>query len=356
MKEKRANRIKEKILLKQNPTPPNKERHTPTFPGFASPLTGLALEAGGTCFPGENVLWLTILGAHLGRFPVKSAQFAPSPLMCSSLSGKRGAFSIINQQNIAIQLVRAFYIIALLLKNGGRVLLISESDEKTLPRQIILEGGKNTPDHEEFQQVVSGERLIISQGLWKAGTCSNWLQICKKVWNWSHCQQFFALSGGKSGGEREKTLERRKQYFQQATPFPRIGRDRWSSAQESRHPDRQRFFSKKNNVTPALLYYSKKPDLICVLTSGKTSSLIGEAQALKVPLLYLADTDFNLIHCNSTPSVKAASLINQSFRQPYMYTNGAYPWIANGDCFSFPFFLSSLLAQLVCCNKKREKG
>ena len=368
---------KDTILLKRSATPPRKEKYIPES-AFISPVTGLAQKKRGdkerlipapAIFPRESVLWLLILGAHMGRFPVKSANFPPSPLMEGHLSGKRGAFSLVNQQNISVQLIRAFYIIAVLLKKGARILLINDGDDRNLPKQIFPSYRRRLGHYEQNQQkqVVSGERLIISQGAWKAGTCSNWLEICKKVWNWSHCKQFLAHSP--RGKDRGIILGREKQFFQQSiSPDPQGKRRGTKERRTAKYPQVGKPFVKgnretfaeqwKKNLDVPLLYYTKKPDLILLLTGKKNSSLIVEAQALKVPLLYMADTDFSEIQhtfasSSDTPLSSIGCKIKTRLGQRSLFANASYACVGNSDSFPLSFLLSSLLSQIVSSGNKK---
>ena len=266
--------------------------------------------------------YITLLTSHLGALPAKSAQFTLSPLMESKLSAQRNGLSVIAYENIKIQLIKVLYSIASILRSRARILIIDPTD---LSKQVIL-------DSQVKGGVASRGDLIFSQGPWKAGTCSNWSQVQRKIWNWAHSLQFFGHSKRKLGDSVERVLQKKETSL-------------WSGRK-----------CLENNSTPGKrrgwleprLFYEKKPDLILLLTSEKNRSLIGEAQALKVPLIYLADTDFNDISYKfalERPGYTFAGGEKRFHRiQP---SGGAYPWIINSESFSFHFLFSSLLAQLL---------
>ena len=304
-----------------------------------SPLMGLVPRKTANSLPGKIALQLTLLGAHLGRIPVRSAHLFPSPLMCSSLSGERQNSSIINHQNIMTQLVFLLYSVACILKNGGRVLVLDCNQEKNWSAPFLLQCAGAT---QNGGGRVCGAGFIVNRGEWKAGNCSNWSQISRRVWNWEHSQRFFKNTFLGPGWGTEKTpqdggflseinpwLQRKKESFQTCSlleggilctqerkPLP-VSRTGLS------------FIPKQKSIR---MHWTKKPDCILVLGGEKDFSLISEAQALKVPLVYLANTDFNHIHYKFIP-------------QRHALNNGAYPFIANSDSFSFHFLISFLLTQ-----------
>lgn len=257
-------------------------------------------------FPTSPAVWLTACGAHLGRKPVKSAQCKTTPLTHGKLSGRRGAFPIVNNLQIATQLLRTFFIVALLLEKGARVLLINDD---TATAQIMTRHNSTSPRCS----------LVTCKSL-GAGSCSNWLQICQGIWNWAHCQQLFSHSQSLKRGEGFL-----KKQQTGVTGLTTMG-----------------------GSSPRL-YFKEQPDVILLLNNnnqlptesvegvgknyGKNLSLISEAQALKIPLLYLADTDFIQIHGSNAKN------------------NGAYPLIGNNSSAHWFSLVSSLPLQLLSYKK-----
>ena len=205
-----------------------------TFLSGLSPVPGVFAPSLG---PGkedvrESTDYITLLTSHLGALPVKSAQFALSPLMESKLSARRNGVSILGYQNIKIQLIKVLYSIACILKRKGRILII---DPTGVSKQLIL-------DSQVEKGVASGGDLVFSQGPWKAGTGTNWSQVHRGVWNWTHCKQFFGHSKRRLGDSVERVLQKRETSLWSGRKCPE---NRFSPGEHWRAPKPRLSYEKK---------------------------------------------------------------------------------------------------------------
>ena len=262
---------------------------------------------------------LITAGAHLGRKLTGGAQSGTCALMHSKISGKANAFPLINYRGISTQLLRAHLLIALLLECGARVLLISDNDSQHFPRQIVVGPGK-TEGH--FQ----GEGVLIPFRGTRPGICSNWPRLREEVWNLVHYKKFFSQGDVVKKGEfLSSTPLKEKQLLFHGLVSPRRERGLQPQGIGSK--------SSKINATMAgapVLYYSKKPDVLLLINSKENLSIAGEAQAQRIPLISLTNTEDSPIKGGEVG----------------ISSNGVLQLIANNQSASWMFFFSSLLCQM----------
>ena len=273
--------------------------------GEQSPLKGLI---GKRCKKVHSFtpscLHLIGAGAHLGKETRTSGGKGCSPLTEMKISGERNDSRLINMKSISSQLLRSHLLLATLLQENARVLLISDRDDQDFPGQIMV----GAP-------VVGAQKRgsLVSCGGVYPGTCSNWTRIREEVWNLVHSCQFFRQRG--DSRLLSPSLREKEQRLQ--------GLVTWQPVYKERGINRGNF-SKKN----LSLLFKRKPDILLLITSKENSPLVGEAQAGRLPIIKVTNSAEGL---SPRQSNKSGGLLELSGNSKSVH------WI---------FFLSALLCQL----------
>ena len=218
------------------------------------------------------------------------------PLMTPFLLGIRNKIAIINPSATKKCVLRAFFIIALLFKSNGHLLIINTNPEyfilnknlslltlqpepiSTLKHNVILH---ETPFHVTFDQkgtkttsisiykkykALRTSKISYCSSKWVGGTLTNWKQISKSVLTFAkfseRCENFLL----------KNNIE-----------FPRYNRIKTCF---------EGLIRKEHNKT--ILAFYEKPDLIFLVNPNENQNIILEANKLHIPIIAFTESNTNL--------------------------------------------------------------
>jgi len=223
--------------------------------------------------------WLNVSSKSLNKgmnFGHKSIRLAKTnfwhPLMSDYFLGIRQNISIVNTQQTLKCLLRAFHIIALILKQKGRILIINTNPEffrlcSNLTTITLIGKYKSL---NEKQSKKSYQRLrtpLISyvSYKWIGGTLTNWKQISKSILTFAkfseRCENFLIKNG---------------------IDFPKYNRVKKCF---------QGLLYKENQKM--LLAFKQKPDLIFLVNPNENRNIINEAYQLDIPVIAFTESNTN---------------------------------------------------------------
>nr|UIO59431.1 ribosomal protein L2 [Chlorella desiccata (nom. nud.)] len=205
------------------------------------------------------------------------------PLMSDFLLGIRHKTAIFNAHIIKKSILRAFYMIALVLKNNGHILIINTNQEYShLARNLsfLTLQKKSTIFTGSHHQVIDGSQSLVNKYhhlytgnisycayKWVGGTLTNWKQISKSVLTFAkfseRCENF--LIRNNIDFPRYKKI---KTYF-------------------------QGLLSKKSTGQTTLAFY-EKPDLIFLINPNENRNVIMEATKLHIPIVAFVESNTDI--------------------------------------------------------------
>lgn len=241
--------------------------------------------------------WLNVSSKNFNKginFGHKSIRLAKTtfwhPLMSNYFLGIRDHVSLLNTQQTLKCLLRAFHIIAIILRQKGRILIINTNPEffrlcNNLSNLTLM--GKSLNDHlflnleqrydkNQNLPVKKKDKKLMSNKLktplisyvsykWIGGTLSNWKQISKSVLTYAkfseRCENFLI----KNNLDFPKYLRVKKCF--------------------------QGLLYKKNQKM--LLAFNKKPDLIFLINPNENQNIINEAYKLHIPVIAFIESNTN---------------------------------------------------------------
>lgn len=177
------------------------------------------------------------------------------PLMSHYILGIRNGIAIFNSQQTRKCLLRAFYIIALVLKSKGTLLLVNTNPE-------FFKICKNL----SFQNKKFNSSISYCCYKWVGGLLTNWKQISKSV-----------LTFAKFSERCDKFL------IKNNLDFPRYKKVKRCF---------EGLLSKKNGKI--FLAFHEKPDLIFLMNPNENRNVITEANKLHIPIIAIVESNTNL--------------------------------------------------------------
>lgn len=202
------------------------------------------------------------------------------PLMTPYLLGIRNKIAIINPSATKKCILRAFFIIALLFKSNGHLLIINTNPEYFVLNKnlslLTLQPRPNFKSHEQEKRshssiytkykVLRTSKISYCSSKWVGGTLTNWKQISKSV-----------LTLAKFSERCETFL------LKNNIEFPRYKKIKTCF---------QGLIRKQDNKT--ILGFYEKPDLIFLINPNENQNIILEANKLHIPLIAFAESNTNL--------------------------------------------------------------
>lgn len=236
--------------------------------------------------------WLNVSSKNLNKgihFGHKSIRLAKTqfwhPLMSDYFLGIRQNVSVLNTQQTLKCLLRAFHILALILKQKGRILIINTNPEffrlcNNLTNLTLLGNsqsfGENLFFHLEKQITNKQKKSVNFNKLktplisyvsykWIGGTLTNWKQISKSVLTFAkfseRCEHFLTKNN---------------------IDFPKYVRVKKCF---------QGLLYKQNKKM--VLAFTKKPDLIFLINPNENQSVLNEAYRLHIPVIAFTESNTN---------------------------------------------------------------
>ncbi len=192
------------------------------------------------------------------------------PLMIRYLLGTRDKVAIFDTNQIFHSFITALYIIILLLKNKGNILVVNTNPsffpifsffrKKTL--KIWLNGNNNVE--------ALNYNIYYYNNKWIGGTLTNWKQLSKSVITFAKFSQRFSpflLKNNIKFTEYEKM----KKQFIGLVSYKYLTNDKIELA------------------------FKKTPDLLILINPNENRSVIHEANCLNIPIIAFTDTNTNLL-------------------------------------------------------------
>lgn len=229
--------------------------------------------------------WLNISSKNFNKgihFGHKSIRLAKTPfwhpLMSDYFSGIRDNVSLLNTQQSLKCILRAFHIIALILKQKGRILVINTNPEffrlcNNLTHLTLLDTSKfvtnsfyrnfknNTKKTKKFKTPL----ISYVSYKWIGGTLTNWKQISKSV-----------LTFAKFSERCEKFLVKNN------INFPKYMRVK-KCFQGLLYKEKQQMY----------LAFNQQPDLIFLINPNENQGILNEAFRLNIPVIALTESSTN---------------------------------------------------------------
>lgn len=212
------------------------------------------------------------VGTNLGHkpFSLTKTKFW-HPLMSDYLLGVRNDVSIINAQQTKQCLLKAFYLISLILKKKGHILIVNTNpDFHRICKNFSILTLQNTV-HFLHQNSSKYEKLKSSSisyccYKWIGGTLTNWKQISKSVLTFAkfseRCESF--LINNNIEFPKYKKI---KDCFQGLLT---------------------------NQKGKIFLTFNEKPDLIFLMNPNENKDIINEANHLHIPVIAFAESNTNI--------------------------------------------------------------
>ena len=195
------------------------------------------------------------------------------PFMTPYLLGIRNKIAIINPSATKKCILRAFFIIALLFKSNGHLLIINTNPEYfVLNKNLSLLTLQPKPSLRKRSDISSKyknlgtSKISYCSSKWVGGTLTNWKQISKSV-----------LTFAKFSERCEKFL------LKNNIEFPRYKKIKTCF---------QGLIRKQNNKT--ILAFYEKPDLIFLVNPNENQNIILEANKLHIPIIAFTESNTNL--------------------------------------------------------------
>ncbi len=211
-------------------------------------------------------------GIHLGHQSLgRDSPRVWSREMSEHLLGVRNTTCLFNTTSTLQHTLKGMYIVTLLLRRGGKILILSNNRE--------LHGFLSAKE----ATLGKGDSLSSSEGGWRGGTLSNWQQISKRVWNFANFKQQFE----RFYKENRISLSR---YRRSSTTFKGLLGGGAVAGKGVSNPPHQGGLD-GNSLR---LAFKQKPDLVLAFNSDESGNLLREAFRLKIPVVAVSDSHSNL--------------------------------------------------------------
>jgi small subunit ribosomal protein S2 len=194
------------------------------------------------------------------------------PLMSNYILGVRNGVSIINTQQTKQYMLKAFYMIALILRKKGHVLVINTNPEfsRICKNFSILTLQNKTnfiyKNYDKYNHLKSSS-ISYCCYKWIGGTLTNWKQVSKAIYTFAkfseRCESFL---------------------IQNNIEFPKYQKVKDCF---------EGLLTNKNGKI--FLTFSEKPDLIFLMNPNENRNIINEANHLSIPIIAFAESNTNLI-------------------------------------------------------------
>lgn len=202
-------------------------------------------------------------GIHLGH---KSIRLSKSnfwhPLMANYFLGIKNGIGVFNTQQTRKCILRAFFLITLILKKKGHILIVNTNPEFfRICKNFIL--GTTHLQKNSLNKISGQAQLSYSTYKWVGGTLTNWKQVSKSI-----------LTFAKFSERCEKFL------IQSNIDFPRYNKIK-------------KCF--QGLVTgKGYLAFHEKPDLVFIMNPNENRNIIAEANRLDIPVIAFVESNTNL--------------------------------------------------------------
>ncbi len=197
------------------------------------------------------------------------------PLMSPFLLGIRNDTAILNTHLIEKCILRAFYVIALIIKKHGNVLIVNTNPDYfklsknlsllTLQNSLSYFNSDSSSIYAKFKHL-NTTNISYCSFKWVGGTLTNWRQISKSVLTFAkfsqRCESFLIKNN---------------------IDFPRYKKVKTCF---------QGLLTKKENKT--LLAFYEKPDIIFLINPNENRNVIAEANKLHIPVIAFVESNTNL--------------------------------------------------------------
>lgn len=271
-------------------------------------------------------------GVHLGHKSLKMKSAWHSSIS-TFLLGSRNNSGILKTKYTLAYFLKAFYVLTLIIKSGGHILIINTNPEFSKLLQHIKKNTKSS-------------KIFYSDCHWVGGTLTNWAQIYQPIntfVNFYHRFDDFLLKNNIHFPRYKKMKKSFKGFIVKKTslkPFSvntnlknniinRTLEPTFYSSQQSvnRLNPRQLGIGDREKTKFLLNSNSSlephwKPDLLFILDSNGTEGIIREASTLQIPIIALIDSNSNI-------------------------TNITYPIPTNNKSFIFAWFCLDWITRIV---------
>ena len=194
------------------------------------------------------------------------------PLMSDFLLGIRHKIAIFNPYSLQKNILQAFYMIALVLKNNGHILIVNTNpDYSNLARNLSLLTLQRKSNFSN--SVVNKYAHLYTSNIsycsykWVGGTLTNWKQISRSVLTFAkfseRCENFLV----------KNNIE-----------FPRYKKIKTHF---------QGLLSKKYTNKTTLAFY-EKPDVIFLVNPNENRNVILEANKLHIPIIAFVESNTDI--------------------------------------------------------------
>ncbi len=214
-------------------------------------------------------LELSYCGVHLGHKSLKLKSAWHSSIS-QFLIGSRNNSAILNTNDTLKYLIKALYIVTLIIKSGGHILIINTNPEYS---KLLQQLKNNT----------QSSKISYSDCHWVGGILTNWSQIHKSIntfTNFYHKFDGFLLKNNIHFPRYKKMKKSFKGFINLSCK---------QNKQLNNNYKQNLVF--KNNL---FLKTKWKPDLIFILDSKNTGGIIKEASKLQIPIVALIDSSTNV--------------------------------------------------------------
>ena len=257
-------------------------------------------------------------GVHIGHksLKVKSGWHA---FLSKFILGSQNNSSILNIKYTLTSFLKAIYILTLILKSKGHILIVNTNPEYS---KLLHHTKKNT----------KSSKIFYSDCHWVGGTLTNWIQISQSVITFKNFYKKFDdfLVKNNINFPRYKKMKKSFQGF--VNLEKNIVSDYSLNSSDAKQKSliaektvlnlaKGKFSFKKKNYTE-FREFNWKPDLIFLLDSNNTESIIKEACNLQIPIIALTDSNTNI-------------------------SNITYPIPTNTNSFFFAWFCLNYITKLV---------
>jgi len=253
---------------------------------------------------------------HLGHksLKVKSAWHCS---VSTFLLGSRNNSGILNSKFTLTCFLKAFYVLTLIVKSGGQILIINNNPEFSKLLQHIKKNTKSS-------------KIFYSDCHWVGGTLTNWAQIYQSIitfTNFYHKFDDFLLKNNIHFPRYKKMKKSFKGFvikkktnlkffsvkLTNTTKTHQKTNKLINKQSNTSYKEKSNLTLKLHNTENALLKFDWKPDLVFILDCNNTEAIIREASSLQIPIIALIDSNTNI-------------------------SNITYPIPANNNSFYFAWF------------------
>jgi small subunit ribosomal protein S2 len=253
-------------------------------------------------------------GVHIGHKSLKvKSGWHPflSKFILTNLVGKgsQNNTSILNIRYTLTSFLKAIYILTLILKSKGDILIVNTNPEYS---KLLHHTKKN----------IKSSKIFYSDCHWVGGTLTNWVQISQSVITFKNFYKKFDdfLLKNNINFPRYKKMKKSFQGFinlEKKTVFKKN-----SSISITLKKQTSSMPTSKSEIFKIGREVDWKPDLIFILNSNSAESIIKEACNLKIPIIALTDSNTNI-------------------------SNITYPIPTNTNSFFFAWFCLDYITKLV---------